>query len=877
MRERFPRASGAGILAALAAAVLAAAAPAVAQPPAEMDGASGLGLALRQLGTTKRVLMIGAHPDDENTAVLSELALGHGADVAYLSLTRGEGGQNLIGPELDEPLGLIRSEELLAARRLDGARQFFTRAYDFGFSRDADETFRQWPRDSLLADVVLVIRRYRPDVIVPVFSGTPRDGHGHHQASGILAREAFDAAADPARFPGQIEAGLRPHRAAALYQALYRGEPDDAVVMPTGELDPLLGRSRYQVAMASRSRHRSQDMGRAEPLGPQRSLLVRQDAPGAAGVSLFAGIDTTLSGHARTAGAAAPVIALLERYEAEVADVRRDFNPFTAYALAPRLAGALGVLARADSIAAAMDTLAALRFHLRAERGDASDALARAAGLVFDATADDARVVPGQTFELAITLWNGGTGTVRVRGLEPHLPDGWTSTPLDDAPASLEPSAIVVRRFRVQVANGATPTVPYFLRAERPGEIYAWPEDVALRALPFEPPAVRARADVEIAGEAVALEGEATFVDVDKALGERRRPVLVVPALSIMVNPPLLVVPLAADAAAFGGGPAAREIAVVVTSEAPGGIEATVAIEVPAGWAAAPASTIVAFAAPGETRTLRFRVTPPSGLRPGSATVRVLARAGGIRYDRGVQIVDYPHTRIRTLYHDAAIDVEAFDVAIAPALRVGYIEGAGDDGALALAQLGATVEPLDAQALANADLTTYDAIVAGIRAYEVRPDLAAHNDRLLDYVRGGGVAIIQYNKYEYPDGNFAPLPLTMARPHGRVTDENAAVRLLDAEHPALRWPNRIGGRDLEGWVQERGLYFADTWDDRYSPLLEMADPGEPPLRGSLLVAPVGEGFYVYTGLALFRQIPEGVPGAYRLLANLVSLGKAPPR
>jgi LmbE family N-acetylglucosaminyl deacetylase len=863
------------IVAVAASAVLAAPPPAAAQPQTEMDGASALGLALRRLGTTSRVLMIGAHPDDENTAVLSELALGDGADVAYLSLTRGEGGQNLIGPELEEPLGLIRTEELLAARRLDGARQFFTRAYDFGFSKNADETFRQWPRDSLLADVVLVIRRFRPDVIIPVFSGTPRDGHGHHQASGILAREAFEAAADPARFPGQIAAGLRPHQAGALYQALYRGEADGAVVMRTGELDPLLGRSHYQIAMASRSRHRSQDMGRAEPLGPQSTRLVREDAA-PAGNSIFDGLSGRfLSGRASAANADRAVSGL-ELYEHGAAGVRERFNPFGRGTLIRDLVNMGTQLSRMQSMIAADSAVseeakAELDFHFRAERADLDAALTRAAGLVFDATVDDARIVPGQTFDLDITLWNGGTERIGVRALEPTLPQGWTATPLDELPAMLEPSSIATRRFRVRVAPDAQPTEPYFLREDRQGEMYRWPADVQLRGLPFEPPAVQAAARVDIAGRAVSIDGEATFVEIDKAVGERRRPVIVVPALSVRVDPPGLIVPLSADGEA---GDDAREITAVVTSEAPDTTRATVRLDAPAGWAVEPALTAVDFDAPGATRTVRFRVTPPDELRAGTSPLRISAATNGTRYERGVQLIDYPHTRLRTLYHDATVDVAAFDVAIADDLEIGYIEGAGDDGARALRQLGATVVQLDADALANADLSRYDVIVTGIRAYETRPDLAAQNRRLLDYVREGGTAVIQYNKYEFPEGNFAPYPLTMSRPHGRVTDETATVRLLDPEHPILSWPNRIGPRDFEGWFQERGLYFADTWDDRYAPLLEMADPGEDPLRGSLLVADVGDGRYVYTGLAFFRQLPEGVPGAYRLLANLVSFGRA---
>src|SRR5919108_4376634 len=360
--------------------------PAAGQAVIDGDGAAAMGVALRRLGTTKRVLMIAAHPDDENTAVIAELALGHGADVAYLSLTRGEGGQNLIGPELQEGLGLIRSEELLAARRLDGARQFFTRAYDYGFSKSAAEAFRQWPKDTLLADVVEVVRRYRPDIMIAIFSGTPADGHGQHQASAMLAREAFDAAADPARFPAQLARGLRPHRVRYLFQAPYRPPPDAPLRLSTGDLDPLFARSRYQIAMQSRSQHRSQDMGRAEPIGPQAtSLIVVAGEYPATGRSLFAGLDTTLSQRARSAGAAAQVVELLAEYERIVLGARAAYNPLRMHELVAPLSASL---ARVRSVSfPAIAVFDELRTALESETAELADAVRQAAGLVVDVVA----------------------------------------------------------------------------------------------------------------------------------------------------------------------------------------------------------------------------------------------------------------------------------------------------------------------------------------------------------------------------------------------------------------------------------------------------------------------------------------------------------
>ncbi len=875
------------VAAAAATAVAAlAAAPAsrtLAQAPGQThEGAAALGLALRKLGTTKRVLMVGAHPDDENTALLAELALGEGADVAYLSLTRGEGGQDLIGPQLEEGLGLIRTEELLAARRLDGARQFFARTYDFGFSKNADESFGHWPRDSVLSDVVAVIRRFRPDVLVPVFSGTPRDGHGQHQVSGIVAREAFHAAADPARFPEQIRAGLRPWQPKYLVQALYRPQGEIRLRVETGAYDPLLGRSYFQVAMASRSRHRSQDMGQAQPPGPRTVALDPQMGGFPAGAhSLFTGIDTTLTQwagdvDAAPAGARARVLATLGAYRDAVAAAKARFNPLEEAPTRAALLRAVTLLASADSAAAALpaDAAAELRFRIAAERAQAQHAAWEASDVVFDATADAQRVVPGESFELTLTLWNGGDTPVRIAALEPLLPEGWSARPLADEGTVVPPQTLARRAFRVEIPRDARPTEPYYLRRPRNGDLYAWPDDPSLRGLPFEPARVRAAASVEVGGVVLTRDEDATFVDVDKAQGERRLPILVVPAVSVAVSPDVAVVPVGAPAAGGAASDRSRVFTVQLLGEAAKPLSGTVRLTAPAGWTVEPASVPVSFERPGDERAARFTVRPPAS--PAAGEVEVHARfeaADGRGYARGYTVIDYPHIRPRTLYHDATSIVSVFPVTVPAGLRVGYVMGAGDDGPEALRQMGVSVDLLDARALAAGDLSRYDAVVTGIRAFEVRPDLTSHNDRLLRYVQNGGTLVVQYNKYELPQGGYAPYPFSIARPHDRVTDEDAAVTLLKPDARALSWPNRITPADFEGWIQDKGLYFAHEWDPHYTPLLSMHDPGDPPLEGGLLVAPYGKGTYVYTGLAFFRQLPAGVPGAYRLLANLVSLGQ----
>src|SRR5690606_19715511 len=497
---------------------------------------------------------------------------------------------------------------------------------------------------------------------------------------------------------------------------------------------------------------------------------------------------------------------------------------------------------------------------------------------------------------------------VRVRSLSPVLPDGWEARLVATCAAAgrdcpdagpgdtVAPGALLVQRYEVSVPADAPATEPYYLRKPRHGDMYRWTGDAAIDGLPFQPADVRARAKLIVAGARVTLERDAQHRIVDRVLGEIRRPVMVVPAVSVALEPgPALLPPSTAGPVgpSAAGGSAHR-----LTSRgrlaacAPDGIAGTLRLGLPAGWRAEPDAVPVRFTAPGETQVMELTVHPPAGIAAGDFPVRaVFAAEDGRSYTRGFQLVDYPHIRPRPLYREAAATVRAFDVRVPSGLRVGYIAGPGDGVPEALAQLGIAVDLLDGAALSGAGapaqgtagpnrpsasatgLARYDVIIVGIRAYELRPDLRANHARLLDYVRGGGTLIVQYNQYEWSEGGYAPYPLSIGRPHDRVTDEAAPVTLLDPSHPILSYPNRITDADFEGWVQERGLYFPRTWDERYTPLLEMADPGEEPKRGALLVANVGRGTYVYTGLALFRQLPAGVPGAYRLLANLIALGE----
>ena len=803
--------------------------------PPGTGGVAALAGALKQLGANKRVLVIGAHPDDEDTELLAILSRGMGVRAAYLSLSRGEGGQNLIGPELGPELGIIRTEELLAARQLDGARQFFTRAYDFGFSKTADETFRFWPRDSLLVDVLAVIRRFRPQIVVSIFSGTPRDGHGQHQVAGIVARQAFETLRDSSWGPVK------------LYRAAWSDTGATTLRLDGGALDPLAGRSYHQIAMAGRSRHRSQDMGQFERAGPSVDRLAfvewRDGRRGTKdGDGLFAGVDTVLHGRAR-------YVALLD-------SARVRLNPSRPAAIVPLLVRALRELGR-GTVGETDDE----------QRESLEHALAAAAGVAIDGFVDDGIVIPGERLEVEATVWNAGAGGVTLDGIDVTAPPGWKVERLDAATSPVPQGALATRRFAVTVAPDAPRSQPYFLRHPLAGGLYDWTGTPAdWRGLPFEPSLVEMAARLTIAGQPVTLRREVVYRYRDQGIGEVRRPIVVTQPFDVAVTPDLVVWPI--DGAA--GGP--RHFTITVTNRVRGPAATQVVVTPPSGWAAVPAESL-SFQREDEAKSLTVTVALPPGARPGVYALQAAAVTAGERKEGALAVIDYPHIRPRPVAHASTAELRAARIALPAVTRVGYVRGASDRVPEALQAVGVPLELLGPDTLARGDLSRYDAIVIGSRAYEVDAALVASNGRLLDYARTGGLVIVQYQQYPFVNGNFAPYRLSIARPHDRVTDETAPVTERDAAHRVFHVPNEIGPDDWAGWVQERGLYFAHDWDAAYTPLLETHDPGEPPLFGGLLVAAVGQGTYVYTGLSFFRQLPAGVPGAYRLFANLLALGK----
>jgi len=841
----------------------------------------GTALLLRRLDGVKRVLMIGAHPDDEDTALLTALARGMGVETAYLSLTRGEGGQNLIGPELDEGLGLVRTGELLAARALDGGRQFFTRAFDFGYSKSAEETFRFWPREEVLADVTWVVRTFRPQVVISVFSGTPRDGHGHHQVSGILAHEVFDVAGDPTLFPEQLGAGVLPWAPSKLYRLTRRDPSEGATWVETGNLDPLLGRSYYQVAMESRSQHRSQDMGVGQPMGPRRSTLalVRSRTASGDGDEIFTGIDTALVAMAEAlpGDVRGEVVEALRAYRASIRGAEESLGVVDSWAASSHLGKALASLRTAldaldgiPSPAGSDPGVVGLLFSLQERLPWVQEAFLRSAGVMMDVRVDREFLVPGEDVGVTVELWNGGPNDLTGAEAEVVAPDGWGvvggGAPSRDVPVN----STLRRNYRIKVPVDAEASSLYYLDQPRAGELYQWPGDRRLWGLPGETELFYGNLTFNLGGLGpVEVWRPARFRGVDKATGEYVEPVLVVPALSLSLDPPMMAWPSAVEDS--------REFTLTVRSQTGGPLEGEAHLLVPEGWGVEPESQSLSLVGPGTETALTFQVRRATGSPEGHYSVSARVRLqDGRSFEDGISVVDYPHIRRSALFPAATSGISVFPVSVTEGLRVGYVMGSGDSGDEAIRQMGLRVERLDAEGLRNGDLRSFDVLVLGIRAYETRPDLVAHNDRILDFAKGGGTVIVQYNKYEYPEGEFAPYPVGMSRPHDRVSDEEAPVRILDPNDPVFRFPNTIGQEDFDGWVQERGLYFLGSWSPEFDVLLEMADPGEEPKRGGLVMARVGEGYYVYTGLAFFRQFSEGVPGAYRLFANLLSIGYGGP-
>ena len=875
------------------------------EPLPQETGANGLKLMLRRLQTTARLMQVDAHPDDEDGGMLTLEARGKGVSTLLMTLNRGEGGQNKTGSNLFDELGVLRTLEVLAADRYYGIEQRFSRVADFGYSKNPEETFQKWQgHDIALADIVRVVRQFQPDVLVARFSGTDRDGHGHHQASAILTREAFRAAADPNRFPEQIKEGLLPWQAKKLYignvcsfGAQACPESDYTIKLNTGEMDPLLGMSYVQFAVEGLKHQESQGLsGISIASGPRYTFyrLVDSVLPPTTDKdghenNFFDGIDTTLPGLAARLGDEEKKVPWLRpalvaiKAKVDEANVAAEKNPSSA---ALPLGEAYGTAVRTYNQILGSQLSAQGKKDLQVRlwqelSGEIGKSLALAEGASLSVVVDSPvgsspehtfMAVPGLTFEVTATLSPTDT-SMTPTGISLKLPQGWDSKVI----STKNEGNGIRTQFKVYVPLTAKLTKPYWHRNDAETEALNTIDDPSYQTLPFPPPPVQAVGSIgKHEPTLIFADCMVRYKNASGAISER--PLAVAPAFSVLVDPSQQVIPTedgpqstvkvdafsnldskTLQATHWMGGPEKNEGAVQISA--------------PDSWGVEPHEKQLEFRERGERQNADFTVHPGNRTE-GRKQIRASLKSGNLNFEEGYSVVTRDDLGTFYYYQPAVQRVSIVDVKVPKDLKVGYVMGAGDDIPTVLKDIGIDVTLIPPEKLGSEDLTRYQTIVLGIRAYDTQKDVIANNRRLLDFVQAGGRLVVQYNTLGYTaaagdfnSGKFTPYPATLSRT--RVSVEEAPVKILDPANPIFHSPNEITQKDFDGWVQERGLYFMSQWDSNFTPLLESHDPGEDEQKGGLLVAHYGKGTYIYTGYAFFRQLPAGVPGAVRLFVNLI--------
>lgn len=796
-----------------------------APPVARSEPVSGAEIlqelrAFREMGS---VLYVAAHPDDENTQLITYLARGRNYRTAYLSLTRGDGGQNVLGPEFGAELGVIRTQELLAARRIDGGQQFFSRAIDFGFSKDYRETLRIWDRQQVVADIVRVIRMFRPDVVITRFSTQPGGTHGHHTASAVLALEAFKLAGDTNAFPEQL-GQLAPWQPKRILMN-GRGGGAGALEIDAGGTDLVTGESFAAIAGRSRAMHKTQGFGNfGAGRGGARPEYFQLLAGEPATKDILDGVDTTW---ARIPGG--------EEIGKLAEEAIAQFNAQEPAASVSAVLKVRGLLSQLPT-----DPV------VEAKRKQLDKILQNCLGLEVTTSIPQAEVVPGESMKLHHRASVRASQSVRWMAVRYPSVTRALNEPIDlrpDQPGSRDSAQIL--------PIDTVFTQPYWLR-EEPGTGMFRVSDASLIGRPENPPAFPVQQVFEVGGQSLIIPDEPLQVETHRRLE-------VIPPVALKFD---------SEVKLFAPG-SSRPVEVEVTAFRANSA-GTLRLEAPTDWKIAPGSQAFHLSRVGEKQRFEFTVTAPA--QPITVSIGASAQIGETTYRNERIEIAYKHVPFQLLQPPARLKAVSFELATR-GKQIGYVPGAGDSVAEGLEQMGYNVTRL-----AGADLTTnrlkdFDAIVIGIRAFNVRTDLVSQLPALFGFVEGGGNVIVQYNR---PGGDLkteqlAPYRLKLSQE--RVTDEDAPVSFLAPDHPALNIPNKITSADFQGWVQERGVYFPSEWDEHFTPILGCADPGEPSKTGSLLIARYGKGYFVYTGLAFFRQLPAGVPGAYRLFANLTSLGK----
>ena len=871
----------------------------------EMAGATNASeawRALQRLQTTATVLHTVAHPDDENGALLTWLSRARGVRTGLYSTTRGEGGANLIGPELFDALGIIRTEEHLAAVRYYGIDLFFSSAVDFGYSKRLDETLEKWDYQMLLEDMVRLIRLYRPDVIISRFQGNRQDGHGHHQASGVVTLEAFRVAGDVNRFPEHLAAGLQPWQPKKLYIARSRWRrnttetPDTPVLkIDTGEYNALLGLSYSQIARQGLSFQRSQGAGQtraskgsavAELRLVDTTLTAEKGKPEE---SLFDGIDTTIMGMANLADTSALDAEFTQLQESVDAAIH-DYDARHPWTVVPHLASGLktvrGLIENVQRADLDDNTRSHLLFLLRNKEQEFMTAANAALGLSLEVLVQPttetrssetfAVAIPGQKFSIGMRMVNPSPVAAELVNASLHTPDGWTANRSEKNSDSegivpIQTNKPVSIVFEVQVVQNADYTQPYWTRASEYHDAVYTLKRPESRFLPFASPEVNGVVTYRVDGVDFTLTQPAQTVSINRPWGERRRLLTVAPAISLSVSPRIGVIPIAESDVASGE--TIFTATVEMLNNVKGEAEGTLALKLPDGWQSSPENAPFAFTHEGASKTFTFQISAKNVEAGTDYTIQAIAEYDGAEYTTGYQAIDHPDLEPRHLYHPAVMTLRSIPLKVPSNLSVGYIMGVGDRVPEALQQIGIDVEMLDREELRTGDLNRFGTILVGIRAYAVRRDLIAYNSRLLDYVHKGGNLIVQYQTPEFDAAPFGPYPYTMGRRPEEVSEEDAQVTILMPDNPIFQHPNQITAADFDGWVEERGSKFLTEWDTNYQALLTCHDREQEPQHGGFLTAKYGQGTYTYAAYAFYRQLPAGVAGAYRLFINMLTFGR----
>ena len=865
------------------------------EPLPQETGAAGLKLMLRKLQTTGRLMQVDAHPDDEDGGMLTLEARGKGVSTLLMTLTRGEGGQNELGSNLFDVLGVVRTLEVLAADRYYGVDQRFSRVADFGYSKTPEETFQKWQgHDVALADIVRVVRTFRPDVLIARFSGTDRDGHGHHQASAILTKEAFRAAADPNRFPEQIKEGLQPWQPKKLYIGNVCGfgastcdAANYTVRLNTGTEDPLLGESYVQFAIEGLRHQRSQALGSVSiPKGDRFAYYKLVDSvvespkdKDGHEQDFFDGIDTTLPGLASRLGDEEKKVPWvrdqLSQIQQRIAEAEHNAGGDSAKNAVALLGGRKAtddLLQHVRQSPLSDNAKALLTSELETKRNQIQQAANIALGIKLTATYDAppatapesaAMAVPGVSFAVQ-SLGFAKSGIVDSAKLILEAPSCQQSA---QGAKSVDKPSVAEFDFHMTPCAKAGYTRPYWHRHDPERDSLHTIDEPQYQTLPFPPPPFHVRMEYEYQGLAGSIEVPVMvrFKQADGSEGEH--PLAIGPEFSIALSPSNSVIP--------SDKRGSTSVTTTARDQSNGG-EAQIALNVPNGWRTEPVHESVAIPR-DDSKDASFQVFPPE-LKESQTHIRAELTSGKKVYDEGYTLVTREDLGTFFYYQPAIQRVSIVDVKVPKDLKVGYIMGAGDNIPAVLEQIDMNVAMIPADKLATEDLSKYQTIILGIRAYDTQKDVIANNKRLLDYVQNGGRLVVQYNTMgsfgvpiDFNAGKYTPYPTTLSR--SRVSVEEAPVVILDPANPIFHSPNEITQKDFEGWVQERGLYFMSQWDPQFTPLLESHDPGEKEQKGGLLIAHYGKGTYIYTGYAFFRQLPAGVPGAVRLFVNLVSAGR----